>query len=73
MILHFDATRLIHIIIVVFVEKASLILMNNELDKLPTNDKKGLFEAYDKCPELSKSDEHKLMFLRCEQFNADVS
>ena len=47
--------------------------MNKELEKLSGDAKQGLNEAYDKCPKLSKSVEHKLMFLRCEQFNADVS
>ena len=47
--------------------------MNTEIDKLSFLEKKDLLEAYEKCPEVSKSDAHKLMFLRCEQFNADVS
>lgn len=47
--------------------------MNKELEKISKDDKKDFTEASIKCPKLCMSDEHKLMFLRCEQFNADVS
>lgn len=51
----------------------SLILMNKELEKISKDDKKDFTEASIKCPKLCMSDEHKLMFLRCEQFNADMA
>ncbi len=66
---HYDSFGLSNIIY----SKASLSLMNREIENLTPHDKKGLLEAYENCAELSKSDKHKLMFLRCEQFNVDVS
>ena len=41
--------------------KDSLRLMNQALNNLPDSDKKALYEAYDKCSELVKSNEHKIM------------
>jgi hypothetical protein len=46
--------------------------LHNELAKLPQEKKVGWLQATEKCPELVKED-HTLMFLRCEVFNADVS
>jgi hypothetical protein len=43
-----------------------------ELDKLAAGSKKNLERAQERCPELL-TDDFKLMFLRCEVFNADVS
>lgn len=43
-----------------------------ELEKIPAADKQNLVKAQEKCPKLL-SDCFKLMFLRCEVFNADVS
>lgn len=43
-----------------------------ELEKLATDSKKTLLQAQERCPELLTHD-FKLMFLRCEVFNADVS
>lgn len=43
-----------------------------EVEKLPANAKKSIVQAQEKCPDqLTK--EFKLMFLRSEVFNADVS
>ena len=43
-----------------------------ELEKIPSDEKELWEQAKTKCPDLA-DDEHRLMFLRCEVFNADVS
>jgi hypothetical protein len=43
-----------------------------EIGKLPADAKKNLNQAQERCPELL-TDDFKLMFLRCEVFNAGVS
>ena len=43
-----------------------------EVEKLPADTKKSIQQAQEKCPELLTK-EFKLMFLRSEVFNADVS
>mmetsp|Transcript_3928 Transcript_3928/g.5295 ORF Transcript_3928/g.5295 Transcript_3928/m.5295 type:complete len:294 (-) Transcript_3928:389-1270(-) len=50
-----------------------LALLEEEIAKLPEEKKEGIRQAEERYPELAKSDEHKLMFLRCEQFNADLA
>lgn len=52
--------------------KTKLAAFNDEVDKLPEEAKKDLLTAQQKCPQLL-TDDFKLMFLRCEVFNADVS
>lgn len=49
----------------------SLNLLEQELQKLPKSDKVGYYEAVQKCPSVVFSIKHRLMFLRCEQFNCD--
>ena len=44
----------------------------DEVDKIPEAEKGSLLQAQSKCPSLLV-DDFKLMFLRCEIFNADVS
>jgi len=44
-----------------------------ELDKLPISDKQGWGQAKAKCPDIVNDDAFKLMFLRAEVYNADVS
>lgn len=44
-----------------------------ELDKLDTNLKSGYNQALTKCPNLVNEQSHKLMFLRCEVFNAHLA
>jgi hypothetical protein len=43
-----------------------------EIEKLAADTKKNLLQAQEQCPELLTND-FKLLFLRCEVFNADVS
>ena len=50
----------------------SLRLLEREILKLPDDLRAGLDQAAIFCPELITK-EHKIMFLRCEQFNVDVS
>jgi len=50
-----------------------LALLEEEIAKLPEEKKEGIRQAEERYPELAKSDEHKLMFLRCEQFNVDLA
>ena len=50
----------------------SLRLLEREITKLPDDIRAGLDQAAIFCPELLTK-EHKIMFLRCEQFKADVS
>ena len=50
----------------------SLRLLEREITKLPDDVRAGLDQAAIICPELLTK-EHKIMFLRCEQFKADVS
>jgi hypothetical protein len=51
---------------------AKLTELQAEIEKLPTEDTQGWTQAKSKCPNLV-DDDFKLMFLRCEVFNADVS
>jgi hypothetical protein len=51
----------------------SLRLLDKEIKKLPDDIRVGLDEAMIYCPEIAESKEHRLLFLRCEQFNVDVS
>jgi len=51
----------------------SLELLVEELWKLPDEDQSGTQKASIRCPDIIESKEHRLMFLRCEQFNVDVS
>ena len=51
----------------------SLILLEDEIWKLPEEDQAILIRASIECPDVFESKQHRLMFLRCEQFNADVS
>lgn len=51
----------------------SLILLENEIWNLPESDQATLVKVSIDCPEIFESEEHRLMFLRCEQFNVDVS
>jgi hypothetical protein len=43
-----------------------------EIEKLAADTKQNLLQAQERCPELLTHD-FKLLFLRCEVFNADVS
>ena len=51
----------------------SLRLLEKELQKIPQDERSGIEQASVICPEIYASKEHRLLFLRCEQFNADVS
>ena len=51
--------------------QAKLKELDLELEKLPEDEKDLWEEAKEKCPGLT-TDDDKLMFLRCEVFNADV-
>ena len=51
----------------------SMRLLDKEIKKLPDDIRVGLDEAMIYCPEIAESKEHRLLFLRCEQFNVDVS
>lgn len=44
----------------------------DELEKIPLNKKAGWLQAKEKCPHLT-SEDHTLLFLRCEVFNADLA
>mmetsp|Transcript_7342 Transcript_7342/g.10527 ORF Transcript_7342/g.10527 Transcript_7342/m.10527 type:complete len:81 (-) Transcript_7342:82-324(-) len=46
--------------------------LESQLDKLSDDAKKNWIKATEKCPDLT-GDATRLMFLRCEVFNADVS
>lgn len=52
--------------------QAKLKELEDELEAISENDKKTYSEALKKCPELI-TEKEKLMFLRCEVFNTDVS
>jgi hypothetical protein len=43
-----------------------------EMEKLSADEKKNILLAHEKCPELV-ADDFKLMFLRCEVYNADLA
>ena len=51
--------------------QAKLKELDSDLEKLPQDEKDLWEEAKEKCPELTDDDD-KLMFLRCELFNANV-
>ena len=51
----------------------SLRLLEKELQKIPQDERSGIEQASIICPEIYASKEHRLLFLQCEQFNADVS
>ncbi len=51
----------------------SLRLLEREIRNLPEEKKSGIEQAKVLCPEIFESKEHRLLFLRCEQFNVDVS
>lgn len=51
----------------------SLILLEDEMWKLPEELQGILVRVSIECPEIFESKQHRLMFLRCEQFNVDVS
>ena len=51
---------------------SSLKEFDKELDKVSADEKTAWNMALEKCPDLC-GDVHKLMFLRCEVFNCDVS
>jgi len=50
-------------------KKDSLLLLEEELAKQSPEARISLDQAEAKCPGLVRSDEHRLAFLRCEQFN----
>ena len=50
----------------------SLHAFQETLDKTPPSEKQALCQAEEKCPELL-TEKFKLMFLRCEAFDIDVS
>eukprot|EP00978_Attheya_sp_CCMP212_P036083 scaffold161126_cov46-Attheya_sp.AAC.1 len=52
---------------------SSLSLLVVELADIRRSERQYLVEAEEKYPELAKSDEHRILFLRCEMFNVDVS
>lgn len=54
-----------------FLSKSHAALLE-EIEKLPDDLKAGWLQAKEKCPDLVGED-HRLMFLRCEVFNAEVS
>ena len=51
----------------------SLRLLEKEIWKLDAERRRSLEMASVRCPEIYESKEHRVMFLRCEQFNVDVS
>ena len=51
----------------------SLVLLEDELCKLPEEDQSGLIRASIECPDIFDSKEHRLLFLRCEQYNVDLA
>jgi len=52
--------------------QTSLILLNEELEKLSGDEKEAYLKAVEMCPNIVTSDDHKILFLRCEQYNVDV-
>mmetsp|Transcript_10935 Transcript_10935/g.22871 ORF Transcript_10935/g.22871 Transcript_10935/m.22871 type:complete len:119 (-) Transcript_10935:578-934(-) len=50
---------------------SSFAELDRELDNLPEEKKAGWLKAKEKCPELV-GEGHRLMFLRCEVFRADI-
>lgn len=52
--------------------QTSLILLNEELEKLGGEEKEAYLKAMAECPNIVTSNDHKLLFLRCEQYNVDV-
>lgn len=50
----------------------SLELLESELWKLSDEKLSGMRNASMRCPDIFESKEHRIMFLRCEQFNVDV-
>eukprot|EP00584_Thalassiosira_punctigera_P005952 CAMPEP_0172540764 /NCGR_PEP_ID=MMETSP1067-20121228/11699_1 /TAXON_ID=265564 ORGANISM="Thalassiosira punctigera, Strain Tpunct2005C2" /NCGR_SAMPLE_ID=MMETSP1067 /ASSEMBLY_ACC=CAM_ASM_000444 /LENGTH=340 /DNA_ID=CAMNT_0013326677 /DNA_START=60 /DNA_END=1082 /DNA_ORIENTATION=+ len=51
----------------------SLRLLEKEIRKLPYEKRAGVDRASMICPEMIESREHRLLFLRCEQFNVDLA
>jgi hypothetical protein len=52
---------------------SKLMELDDELSKLTAEDAEGWTQAKEKCSSDLVDDDFKLMFLRCEVFNADVS
>lgn len=51
----------------------SLRLLEEEIQKLSEEKRSGMDHASVICPEIFESKEHRLLFLRCEQFNVDLA
>lgn len=52
--------------------QSSLILLNEEIEKYSGIEKEAYLKAIELCPNIVTTDDHKLLFLRCEQYNVDV-
>mmetsp|Transcript_3235 Transcript_3235/g.4416 ORF Transcript_3235/g.4416 Transcript_3235/m.4416 type:complete len:211 (-) Transcript_3235:524-1156(-) len=51
----------------------ALSLFNEEIDKLADKDREGIAKAEKRCPEIINTKEHKLMFLRSDNFMVDLA
>ena len=60
-----------HVVETTDMKAKALIELEQELDNIPKEDKEYLNEAKEKCPD-QLTDDFKLMFLRCDQFNIKV-
>lgn len=47
--------------------------LQDELEKLSSEKKQGWLKAKEKCPDIVNDEQHTLLFLRCEVFNADLA